>query len=183
MRNGHNETMASDPAGGSFIGLQRKLAGLPQSGSLDPARRLIGKLRPAVRGDAVGLLSPPPAGSLAASQSRQLAAAETVHVIAQVERVLDAEVAAQNRAAAAPAAAATPKGKPMSNITGASQLGQSANARIAAAKAKIEAANEKMDGAFKNLDTATASIEDVAKKVEQEAADLTSATAQLTNGG
>lgn len=125
------------------------------------------------------------APSLATAERVDLAPAEAVHVIAQVERVLDAEVATQNKAAVAATAAqpVTTKGKPMSNITGASQLGASAASRIASAKAKIEAANEKMAGAFKNMDMATLMIEDVATKVEQEAADLTSATAQLTNGG
>jgi hypothetical protein len=180
--------MASDPAGGSYLGLQlgRRLAGLPQSGSLDPARRLIDKLRPAVRGDAVGLPAPP-AGAVSTGQSRQLAPAETVHVIAQVERVLDAEVASQNAATSATvvasggAAAVQPKGKPMS-ITGASYLGQSAQDRVKAAKAKIAAAQGKMDGAFAQLDTATTTVEAVATTIEQEANDLAASVHGLTNG-
>lgn len=174
--------MGSDPAGGSFIGLQfgRKLASLPQSGSIDAARRVVGAARGAVGKHDLAASGAP---SLATAERVDLAPAEAVHVIAQVERVLDAEVATQNKAAVAAAQPVTTKGKPMSNITGASQLGASAASRIASAKAKIEAANEKMAGAFKNMDMATLMIEDVATKVEQEAADLTSATAQLTNGG
>lgn len=218
--------MAGDPSGGTYRGLDmgRLLAKLPQSGSIEPARRVIDGLRHPLVADVVA-----PArvgGTVSQSFAGDLAPATAVHVIAQVERVLDAEVSTQNRrvaiteavdpfvrdypdpdavdpaaAALAPAAEAPvklfgavkptvqaaqadqPKGKPMSNITGASQLGASANKRIVAAKAKIAEAQDKMDGAFKNLDSATLMIEDVAAKVEQEAADLTSATAQLTNGG
>lgn len=169
--------MASDPAGGNFIGLQlgRKLASLPQSGSIEPARRLVDAARSTVAEP--DLAPPAAAGVVSQSFAGDLAPATAVLVTAQVERELDAAVLTQNRETAA-AAAAQPvtKGKPMTApLVEIKGLGNAvagfrkdlADVRSIAADVSVSAGNLKAE-----LADVKAQIEDARTQIKDEAATL-----------
>lgn len=167
-----SDAMASDPAGGSFIGLSfgRKLASLPQGRSHDAARRVVDAARGAVGEHDLARGGAP---SIATTPRVDLAPAEAALVIDQVERVLDAEVLVQNRAAAEPV---TTKGKPMSPpLVEIKGLGNAvagfrkdlADVRSIAADLSVSAGNLKAE-----LADVKAQIEDARSQIKDEASTL-----------
>jgi hypothetical protein len=169
------------------LALGRRLAKLPQGGTLHAARRLIEGMRPVPEPTpperAVALLRAE-ADSLRASPEPMpqpkgttiMSITDTDHAATAIDQIDAGIVARKNRLAAAMA----PKGTTMS-ITGASHLSQQIAERITAARARIAKAQDRLVAALAQIDTSADSAEAVAAALEKEAADLTAATAQLTN--
>lgn len=123
-------------------------------------------------------------GITAQTFAGDLAPAEASHVIGQIERVLDAEVLVQNRAAAAESVTTT-KGKSMSNAK-TPKLNSLAGAFDSFAN-RVEAAAQKvldrMESVGGGAETSAAKLDKAIDPIEAIVKNIDDTANQLTNGG